>query len=596
MSRDEKAPFIVEFLDAIRRREWWAVRRLLLTLCVPALLLLVQNGGGLGTYFFPILASWLGIFLILALTEISARPRFADEFSESSYPRTIRGLVSFGEDDAATFATLGRGSDVAKVLNAVRDPQFRFGVIYGESGCGKTSLLHAGVLPQLKVRGYACHIDDINNQEQPLDLVVRLLRSAVPVVPRTGSDSVSDGTLMEHAWLAHFDTVARPVFLFLDQFEQLFLHYRRGDQEEQFLSFLTLWWTRHPASQLRILVSIREDYLAKLAAIQERLSYAQTIHNHLRLRKFRPAEALDVLRSMASESKLEFDEAAVVKACCEELASREDGTVSPVDLQILATAVGDVRNAPGRGFTANTLRSLGGLEGALERYLLAQLDSVPTSRKAALAILRVLSELRQGVLAGLLSAKEISEKLGQEYGAESITGMIAWLSHPGVRLIVEKETPDGKRYRLVHDRLVTAVRKVSGQVLEAADRASLLLDQRVTEYLNNHRSYRFLLAWREWWFVRRHLALVEWGSREDEKRELLLRSGKRVTAWCVSGAAFVLSLCLGWGAWEYQPSVLRWRTQQELASDFQQISDLNTLREIATTLATAGEVRICAGS
>jgi hypothetical protein len=145
------------------------------------------------------------------------------------------------------------------------------------------------------------------------------------------------------------------------------------------------WWSIHPASQLRILVSIRDDFLGKLAVIQERLAYVSTIHNYLRLRKFTPDDATDVLRAMAAKSDFAFNVSAVRQICREELGSSEDGTVSPVDLQILATGVRDLPIAT-RGFTADALRSMGGLEGALERYFPAQLSNPSAEdRKIALA-------------------------------------------------------------------------------------------------------------------------------------------------------------------------------------------------------------------
>ena len=93
------------------------------------------------------------------------------------YTRTIRGLVAFDEDDAAAFACLQRGADISRGANALLDPQFRFGVLFAESRAGKTSLLRAGVLPALKSQGYTLFINDIDNLEEPVQLVTRLVGS-----------------------------------------------------------------------------------------------------------------------------------------------------------------------------------------------------------------------------------------------------------------------------------------------------------------------------------------------------------------------------------------------------------------------------------
>ena len=584
---DDKKSILLEFVDALHRREWSALRRLLLCLSVPGISALFAYGRFLGEYQGYAWAAVGLLFLVLLLSEIFARPRSSGEIVTSSYPSTVRGLVSFGEDDATAFATLGRGMDVAKVINALQDPQFRFGVLFAESGCGKTSLLRAGVVPELKKRGYEVHVDDINNQEEPLDSVARFLRSGTEAVSTAGTSSSNFET--EYPWLAEYDLAPRQAFLILDQFEQFFLHYGRKEQEEPLLSFLEQWWTLHPASQLRILISIRDDYLGRLSVIQERLAYVATIHNHLRLRKFTPDDAVEVLRSMAAESNLAFHESAVRQACREELGAREDGTVSPVDLQILATGVLDLPSET-RGFTAGALRSLGGLEGALERYLLAQLANVPTEGKTALAVLRVLSELKQGILTGWFSAGEIIKRLGETHDSERAKKMLNWLSNSGVRLIVESESPEAKRYRLVHDRLVPAVMKVSSQVLIETERASLLLDQRVSEYLSNGRRYRYLLPWNEWRLIVGQQALMDWGGREAEKQELLVRSGRRVKTVAACGLALTMLFSLGLGAWEFLPRILLWRTEQDLVDDVKRVSGCQTISEIQQIFFEAGRV------
>src|SRR5260370_24634781 len=216
---DNKKSSILEFVDALRRREWRALRLLLLGLFVPGVPVLFEHRSILGAYQVH---AWIVIgllFIILLASEIRSRPRSIVE-PPNRYTRTVGGLLSFGEDDAVAFATLGRSTDVSRVVNALLDPQFRFGVLFAESGCGKTSLLRAGAQPELKNSGYTCYIDDINNQEEPLRLVGRLLHTDHTV--GGGAPASVEGS---NTWLDPYDAAVRPVFLVLDQFEQFFLHY-----------------------------------------------------------------------------------------------------------------------------------------------------------------------------------------------------------------------------------------------------------------------------------------------------------------------------------------------------------------------------------
>ena len=68
--------------------------------------------------------------------------------------QAFRGLLPFGERDAAEFAKLGRQTDVAALLPALRDQGLRVVVLRGESGCGKTSLISAGLVPALRAEGW----------------------------------------------------------------------------------------------------------------------------------------------------------------------------------------------------------------------------------------------------------------------------------------------------------------------------------------------------------------------------------------------------------------------------------------------------------
>ncbi|MCP4403286.1 MAG: hypothetical protein GY801_39010, partial [bacterium] len=82
----------------------------------------------------------------------------------------VKGLHSFQPEDAEIFARLQRQDAIKECLTAITYPDFRFGILTGESGCGKTSFLHAGLTPALLNRGYTCiyvKFTDIN----PLDSI-----------------------------------------------------------------------------------------------------------------------------------------------------------------------------------------------------------------------------------------------------------------------------------------------------------------------------------------------------------------------------------------------------------------------------------------
>ena len=62
----------------------------------------------------------------------------------------IKGLRSFEREDHTLFLRLQRHATISECCGAILPEDFRFGILIGESGCGKSSLLKAGLLPEIE--------------------------------------------------------------------------------------------------------------------------------------------------------------------------------------------------------------------------------------------------------------------------------------------------------------------------------------------------------------------------------------------------------------------------------------------------------------
>jgi hypothetical protein len=373
-STTEKAVVFVEwFAEVLHGRNW--VKKLLL---LDAILFLVFNSLGLPKLLEPYITqplpgwytwAWgvvivcvFGVALIIAY-RTKPRPQAPGvDFKKRS---AIKGLRPFGIEDAELFARLQREQDLHDCLEAVTDRDFRFGILCGESGCGKSSFLQAGLSARLEQREPAVHCLYVKFSDlAPMDS----LRQALVEQFGLAKDRVADAdflTLLESA------VQVRPgnLVLLFDQFEQFFVHFRLKEDRKPFVQSLAAWYQSGRPTMVKILVCLRGDFLDRLMELQNAMTYSLGVQNSFRLEKFSPEQAKEILCTIAESEGIDFDQSFVKAMAEHELASREDGLISPVDIQILAWMIAGQKTSAERAFNQTAYQKLGGVEGLLERFL-----------------------------------------------------------------------------------------------------------------------------------------------------------------------------------------------------------------------------------
>ncbi|MGH3815474.1 MAG: hypothetical protein ACRDUV_23990 [Pseudonocardiaceae bacterium] len=218
--------------------------------------------------------------------------------SQDTPDRAVRespyvGLVPFDEEDAAYFFGRERESDLI-VANLTAS---RLTLLYAPSGVGKSSVLRAGVLPELH------HIDDHSYtdlgvpgvavayvsawREAPLESVAAAVSAAVSRV--TGAGPV-EGPVQEGAsapklsvpWLREVLRQSRvsTVYLIFDQFEEYFLYHPMDRGEEGLTAELGRILSARDLP-VHVLLAIREDALASIDRFKGRVPHL--FDNYLRL-------------------------------------------------------------------------------------------------------------------------------------------------------------------------------------------------------------------------------------------------------------------------------------------------------------------------
>jgi hypothetical protein len=186
-----------------------------------------------------------------------------------------KGLANFTEQDAAFF--FGREREREVIIANLRAR--RVALLYGASGVGKTSLLRAGVVPQLEALARQS-LDGVGTPEfipvvfsawrdDPLTGLIEAIEAAVqgwvsePVrLPRVSGlgKAVEVATEASDAYL----------LVILDQFEEYFL-YHADDIGSGTLADELPRAVAQPDLQASFLISIREDAVAKLDGFKARI-------------------------------------------------------------------------------------------------------------------------------------------------------------------------------------------------------------------------------------------------------------------------------------------------------------------------------------
>jgi tetratricopeptide (TPR) repeat protein len=285
------------------------------------------------------------------------------------------GLVSFTEETRSYFH--GREEEAAELSRRVQRKLLT--VLFGQSGLGKTSILQAGLVPRLRPEGFCpvyVRLDYDPNSPSPAEQIKRAVFKATEAAgtwTRSGT-AVAGETLWE--FLHHRDDVLKdhagrtliPILIF-DQFEEIFTLAQSDDagrkRAQEFLADLAdLVENRPPAAlearidrdetdaakfdfaraDYRVLISLREDYLAHLEGLKDRMP--SVTQNRMRLARMTGPQAVAAVRAPAPHLVSETVAEAVVRfvAGGADLARAE---VEPSLLSLICRELNNARLAKG---------------------------------------------------------------------------------------------------------------------------------------------------------------------------------------------------------------------------------------------------------
>jgi hypothetical protein len=183
-------------------------------------------------------------------------------------PQTLRafpGLHFFEDRDFDRALFFGRETEIKQLTERIIAEDLT--VLFGKSGDGKTSLINAGLKPRLRELGYLpvrARLFDLRADQTPLDVLYQTLAEEAQAHGLTLPQDWQRATLWEtfFALQPTPENKLKPVVLILDQFEELFtLLAARPKEQEDFIAQLA------DLARGRLPESVRENYRSRLAAL-----------------------------------------------------------------------------------------------------------------------------------------------------------------------------------------------------------------------------------------------------------------------------------------------------------------------------------------
>ncbi len=388
-----------------------------------------------------------------------------------------KGLARYEEADAALF--FGRDGDAELVVANVLAS--RLTLLFGASGVGKSSLLHAGVAPRLRDAGDVVAVLFSDWRGDAAASLSGAIRAAGGLDP--------DGAGLADAIAACAAATGSDLVVVLDQFEEYFVYHPDGEAADAFARELPGAVTR-AGLPVSFLISIREDALARLERFKGGIP--GLFDTYLRLDRLdRDAAREAIVAPLARRAASHPDDAvtaepALVERVLDEVEvgrlafasagagaldggrrAQGGGIETPYLQLVLARLWEEERGAGSGALRLETLERLGGAERIVRTHLdhaLADLD--PDEQAAAAAVFRFLVTPSGTKIA--LGVDDLAEYAGQPPAAvESVLRRLAGADKRVVR-------PSGEdAYEIYHDVLAPAVLDWRGRYLHAQELAEL---------------------------------------------------------------------------------------------------------------------------
>jgi serine/threonine protein kinase/WD40 repeat protein len=397
-----------------------------------------------------------------------------DPVSSAVRESPFRGLLPFSEEHASFF--FGREPELAALIERVRvQPVLP---VVGPSGTGKSSFVHAGLVPRLREQG-KWSVLRIRPGARPFEaLAMRLRRNKDS---RRGHASVDPSVIDDLATSlretpgklalelrAIVDREQANVLLVVDQLEEIVTMVDDEQVRRRFLEAVCR--AADDADEpVRVVLTIRDDYLGRMALGPEA---AAALAQVTVLRPLEHTSLAEVLVGPLRVVGYRFEDDALV----EEMVAAVSGERAALPLlQFTALQLWGRRDAERCLLLRSVYEELGGVEGALVQHAEGVLAGSSASERAVVRAVLVRLVTRERTRK-MVAQTELVRDLTHEHGAAEVEAAIVRLT--GARLVAIR---GGQRagtaeavLELAHESLIQRWETLAQWVDEAREETALL--------------------------------------------------------------------------------------------------------------------------
>ncbi|MBD2202217.1 hypothetical protein H6G33_11340 [Calothrix sp. FACHB-1219] len=383
---------------------------------------------------------------------------------------------------ATEIAASGRQQDINRLIERMGRHDHKLTIIHGQSGVGKSSILQAGLVPALKQKSIGTR--DV------LPVVQQVYTNWVRELANKLQEAISDLRLFPDFTLIdnqdnilqqlhqHDDKNLLTVLIF-DQFEEFFFVCKEPKQRQIFYDFLNQCLD---IPFIKVILSLREDYLHYLLECNNRLADFDVISNNILdknilyyLGNFSLNDTKQIIQNLTLKTQL-FLEPELINHLVLDLA-RDLGEVRPIELQIVGTQLQTEKINKLEDY-----QKFGTKEKLVERFLDEIIkDCGCENERAAQLVLYLLTD--ENNTRPLKTHGELAKDLAVE--AEKLDFVLEILLGAGLIFRIAELPND--RYQLVHDYLVPFIRQQRGAEilaeLEKEKEQRKLAEERLNQYL-----------------------------------------------------------------------------------------------------------------